>query len=393
MEENKESDQDFLENEKNIKFSDTNNIIINPIVFPPPLLQETQQVIQEINPEIIENPIKPIDPSSNNTSDKQIPENPLPPLDPILNKPAKKPPIKKPPIRKPLIKDPVIDEKSTPEVPSMMNKPMNFDPDEMPIGGGGGVKKLLNIDEMPINGKRNLDIDELPIGKSNKFEISEYPPDYIDPNNNTDQPQNIPLADRLKSKVWKIRQQAFEELTVVIDGMEPDLLISTYNISELSKYISDANPGAQEKALIAYKAYLNKVKRLEEELDEPVKILFEKVLVSAKANIKKLGTEILFDFFEKTTNFKGLSSNFLGLFNNKNPKTASIAIASFIEIFQLFGVKKFDYLKQWLCEIEKIASTSNVAAVKLECMNFYKEAYKFLGILKIFSSYLSIYRT
>lgn len=77
-------------------------------------------------------------------------------------------------------------------------------------------------------------------------------------------------------------------------------------------------------------------------------------------------------------------------FGNKNPKTAATAIATFVEIIQKYGVKKLEYLKPWLPEIEKIASNSNVAAIKTECLNFLKEAYLFLGpdLIKLYTGKL-----
>ena len=322
--------------------------------------EETEENITEKPEENQENPNKKPEEDQQNFNEKheenkdyfneKPEENPNENQQNLNEKPEEKPPLK---------------AISKPKKPNLPNKPK---------------PKPFNTSESSEIPVKNLDIDEIPIGKSSAFTVSEYPPDYQENPNNlpiADSSVNIPLSERLKSKIWKIRQLAFEELAINFEEMDFSTINSMFSFIEMTKFIGDSNPGSQEKALLAYKIYLNKLKKIEENLEETFKILFEKVLITQK--MKKIGIETLFLIFEKSADKKDFSSVFLTLLTNKNPKTVSITISAFVELFQTFGVRKLDFLKNWLPEIEKLASNSNVAGIKVECLNFFKEAYRFLG--------------
>ena len=77
------------------------------------------------------------------------------------------------------------------------------------------------------------------------------------------------------------------------------------------------------------------------------------------------------------------------LIPNKNPKIVIGAIQSVVELLTNFGHQKLDFLKGFYAEIEKQASSST-ATIRTECINFYKEAMKWMGdvVVKNFSKNL-----
>ena len=54
------------------------------------------------------------------------------------------------------------------------------------------------------------------------------------------------------------------------------------------------------------------------------------------------------------------------------------AISSIIDLMNNLGPKPMDYLKPFFSEIEKL-SASSTSQIRIECMNFYKESFKWLG--------------
>lgn len=64
--------------------------------------------------------------------------------------------------------------------------------------------------------------------------------------------------------------------------------------------------------------------------------------------------------------------------NHKNQKTQCAGVAVILEFLNNYGAKKLDYLKPYYPEVEKLAASTQASA-RTEAMNFYKEAFKWLG--------------
>lgn len=251
-----------------------------------------------------------------------------------------------------------------------------------------------NFDERPLPSNKsfpntadssfkNAYEDNRPIGGGQKIPFDE--PEFLDNNEGEiDKKTEEPLSNRIKSKIWKIRQEAFEELTQLFKNSSPsDEIFIEYSLS-LPKLINDSNPASQEKALIAFQTYLEKCpssKISNIDFCETVKTLIDKCLSPGKPTIKLISNEVLLSLFEKaetlnTTNliFEGLISSF----NNKNPKIVCSSIAAIQELLINYGPKKLIYLKPFFPEMEKMMA-STTASIRNESFNFYKEAYKWLG--------------
>lgn len=224
-------------------------------------------------------------------------------------------------------------------------------------------------------------IDELPIGKSSNFQISEYPPDY-DPSQPPPDSEKLPLGDRARSKVWKTRIEAFEELAKLLEDKDKaELSLEEFPIKEIARFLNDSNPNALEKALICLKLALGVGGNagLEGVSEEICKVIFEKCMTSTKPLTKKQAGEILFLLFEKLENAKHFNTHLIGLLSNKNPKVATLSLTFQVEMIQNYGPRPFEYLKLNLTEAEKLAANSTIAAIKNESLNLFKEGYRWMG--------------
>jgi len=64
--------------------------------------------------------------------------------------------------------------------------------------------------------------------------------------------------------------------------------------------------------------------------------------------------------------------------NHENQKTSVTAVQALVELLTNYGPQKLDYLKDFFPNIEKLAA-SPISSLRAEAMNFYKEAFKFMG--------------
>ncbi|CAD8120601.1 unnamed protein product [Paramecium sonneborni] len=237
-------------------------------------------------------------------------------------------------------------------------------------------KVVVNPDEIPLKPAGQNVLDDQPVGGGKKFAISEYP-EGMEGGGEDVQQTVLPLAQRLKSKAWKLRQSAFEEMAELF---QKDESIDEY-YEEWPKLINDNNPGSQEKALIALQIFIAKSNKgqfaARFDAKETIRMLIDKCIAPGKKQIVKLSYEIFFDIFERRDK-QEMFDVVVEMLKNKVQKVQCAAIQSLIELLITFGPKRLDYLKPFFPEIEKL-SQSTVSSIKTECMNFYKEAHKWLG--------------
>ena len=147
--------------------------------------------------------------------------------------------------------------------------------------------------------------------------------------------------------------------------------------NDLPKFINDANPGAQEKAIEALRVYVERRNGSGIEAKNVVKTLVDKALAPGKPNIKKITLETLCIMFEKM-NKQEILDGLVDSINNKNQKVSCAGVQGVVELLTNYGPKKLDFLKPFYSSIEKLAG-STVSSLRTEAMNFYKEAYRFMG--------------
>lgn len=248
-------------------------------------------------------------------------------------------------------------------------------PDDIPIGGKGAYE--VPADDIPIKGGSyqipdgENPSDEPPLAARGAYAI----PDEGAPEEE-EKEETGPLEKRIQSKTWKSRCKAYEELTALLKD-NPDGPFADY-ANGLVKYISDSNPGAQEKALDLMKVYLEKQPdMLLGHSEGLVKALVEKGMASAKASIKNESLVIVLDLFSvHKDNFEGFIAGLISVIGNKNIKVQAAAMQAVNSIMAAFGVKKLPF-KPFVPAIEKHAAASN-PQVRGEALNFYKECYKWV---------------
>lgn len=107
-----------------------------------------------------------------------------------------------------------------------------------------------------------------------------------------------PLIERLKSRVWKVRQDAFVELSALLEeGTDLEDLKGELE-KEFHKFIADSNPGAQDKAIQALSIFIEKSGGQALDLKEVTTALVEKGY-TAKGKVPALALQVLMDLFEK----------------------------------------------------------------------------------------------
>ena len=117
---------------------------------------------------------------------------------------------------------------------------------------------------------------EIPIGGKGAYELpeEELPEEQ-------EKEETGPLEKRIDSKTWKTRCKAYEELTGILKS-NPDGPYSDFS-GGLVKYISDSNPGAQEKGLDLLAVYIqNQPEIVLAHCEGITKALIEKGMASAK---------------------------------------------------------------------------------------------------------------
>ncbi|CAD8051018.1 unnamed protein product [Paramecium sonneborni] len=208
-----------------------------------------------------------------------------------------------------------------------------------------------------------MQIDELPVGQSKKnFMLEEFPPDF-DPQQQ--EKVDLPLKQRVKSKVWKVRLQAYEEL-INDEDLDCECVISI---------IQDIHIQCQEKALqIALKYFENHNQLDSSQQKETIKVLLEKVLTQQK--LKQLGHLIVTQLFStcKTSIFEVIILQLM----HKNPKVVQATIALLTELLQQFGLKKLDNLKPFFPVMSKLTEAQQ-STIKVDAIAFYKEVTKWYG--------------
>ncbi len=153
--------------------------------------------------------------------------------------------------------------------------------EDMPVGGGGGGN---------------------PFGAASSM-AEEQPPSQPAANADDDKP----LDERLVSKTWAVRKTAFEELTAIIVKFEPGTNNEVMNehSSKWPNYLVEPNPGALEKVLECFNAYIDKcdpaiLTAVQDKIYLPI---LDKGLGAAKPNLKAKAMECMLLYFEVSENF------------------------------------------------------------------------------------------
>mmetsp|Transcript_38605 Transcript_38605/g.34318 ORF Transcript_38605/g.34318 Transcript_38605/m.34318 type:complete len:230 (-) Transcript_38605:169-858(-) len=187
-----------------------------------------------------------------------------------------------------------------------------------------------------------------------------------------------PLSDRVKSKLFKTRQNAFAELAEEFKKADPSEPVFSEYASGFAKFIADTNPAAQEKALEALQAFLAKAENTTGfETKAVLKVVCDKGIGPGKPHIKKIAFDVVCYCFEKCQK-QDVFDGVLDSINSKNQKTQCAGVQALCELLVNYGAKKLDYLKPFFASIEKLAGSTS-SPLRTEAMNFYKECFRHMG--------------
>ncbi|CAD8141973.1 unnamed protein product [Paramecium octaurelia] len=206
-------------------------------------------------------------------------------------------------------------------------------------------------------------IDELPVGQQKQnFMVEEFPPDF--------DPQqfdkvDLPLKQRIKSKVWKVRLQAYEELANEQE-IEYECIL---------QITQDIHVQCQEKALQIALKYFEQHHQLESsQQKEIIKVLIEKVLIQQK--LKQNGYQLAIILFPYCK--QAIFEIIIAELTHKNPKIVQATISLLLELLQQYGVKKLDNLKPFFPILSKLTEAQQTT-IKADAISFYKEVTRWFG--------------
>ncbi|CAK90740.1 unnamed protein product (macronuclear) [Paramecium tetraurelia] len=206
-------------------------------------------------------------------------------------------------------------------------------------------------------------IDELPVGQQKQnFMVEEFPPDF--------DPQqfdkvDLPLKQRIKSKVWKVRLQAYEELANEQE-IEYECIL---------QITQDIHVQCQEKALQIALKYFEQHHQLESsQQKEIIKVLIEKVLIQQK--LKQNGYQLAIILFPYCK--QAIFEIIIAELTHKNPKIVQATISLLLELLQQYGVKKLDNLKPFFPILSKLTEAQQTT-IKVDAISFYKEVTRWFG--------------
>ena len=129
--------------------------------------------------------------------------------------------------------------------------------------------------------------DDIPLAATGCYDLgSERPLESEE-----EQKDEGPLEDRLVSKQWKTRANAYDEFKSLLTS---NLFESLWDFNPT--FIGDSNPSAQEKALEAFSEYLKSPVYKPVSDKTLIKVLVEKALSSVRSNIKSLALSVFLDF-------------------------------------------------------------------------------------------------
>ena len=171
-----------------------------------------------------------------------------------------------------------------------------------------------------------MEIDEVAIGGGSGAQMGETAAQKAD--------NSGPLEERLVNKGnWAVRAKAFEELTGIFNSA-PDNSKSEHFMNSVDKfkiYFKDSNPGALEKSLDCFEAFLKKVdpKIIGEEFNPILAMMIEKCIGHAKPAVKSKSKECLLLMYEVVENFTDSIETLLGLCKHKNVKVSLSSNFSF----------------------------------------------------------------
>lgn len=221
-----------------------------------------------------------------------------------------------------------------------------------------------------------MNFDDLPVGQHKTTGMSELPPE--------DQPAAAvpvsekvgPLSERMLSKNSKTRFEAVADLLKLFTEASPADPVFLEYYPHFHKYVSDAHPGAQEKALEAFLVLLAKSPPpADKSLSDALSAVVEKGLSSSKSTVKAKAMECTMAIYELDKAPPVVSEILKTCLTTKTtpPKTVAGALQAATQLLSSFGDPAFP-VKEYISLVGTQAGSTN-AGVRTEALGYFREAY------------------
>lgn len=225
-----------------------------------------------------------------------------------------------------------------------------------------------------------MNYDEKPIGQHKEIpSLTEYATNEEEHSTNSlkEGSSAVTLAERLASKNWKTRLDAFTELAKQFSPGSTSPEVFSQHINLFARYLADSHPGAQEKAMDAFSALINcGIAIPQSNLNDLIVALVEKCL-SGKITIKNKGMEAII-FLLKSYSQQSIIATIIDLITpSKSPKVVLAGLQALSTIAKEYG-KDQSIIKDILTAVEKNAASSTNSSVRAASLIIYQEAYVWL---------------
>ena len=154
-------------------------------------------------------------------------------------------------------------------------------------------------------------------------------------------PRAGPLAERIVNKNWKIRMYAYEDVEKEFkDEVNDKAPIYVEYGKNMGKYVADKNAPAQEKALDAYLAFLDRAhKDFVHKIAPTVTPKLVESTFGQRMKNKNKGVEALLLHLEVDAPVEPVVEALVAGGGGKQPKVAAVAISTLKEVVSCFGAK------------------------------------------------------
>ncbi|KAK6461254.1 armadillo-type protein [Scheffersomyces coipomensis] len=196
---------------------------------------------------------------------------------------------------------------------------------------------------------------------------------------------SLPLEERLVHKVWKVRLEAYEEITREFQNSrnENDSVFQPFhNKPEVFKqFITDSNVVAQENAVnslvnfLKFGGTVNNVSRLKS--SGIVTSIIEKGLSSSRKNTKDYSIEALLSLIEISNDPNTLIEDFIPTFANRLPKLVTGSVQGLTAIVENYGCQVISP-RLIIPSLPKLFGHAD-KNVRLETTKLTVELYKWMG--------------
>lgn len=220
-------------------------------------------------------------------------------------------------------------------------------------------------------------IDDLVVGQSNQDFLSKMEEELNKVKEQEQEEEKKPLEERVKSKNWKTRKNAYTEIFNILKTAESrtdKIFLDYVNLYPL--IIDDPHASAQETALDVIKILLENYEFASNLVPDLFKVMLEKCYTSSRAVLKSKAKEMLVLSLEVSIESSGVIEILKSGLESKNPKFQQASLNILSHLISLFGSFKIEY-RSLITYVEKL-SESTSPQMRSEVLDFYKELYKWI---------------